>query len=440
MSNIAPVPKSSLPPLKIMPGGSDVDVSEAVLQSIQPSPGYPHAIVLLADAITKRCDRLLMDFLTGGVNVRYEVDGIWQTMPAIPRDIGDYMLASLKQVAMLDYRERRQKQEGDFVAEYLRVKHKCRLTSQGIEAGERVLISISRKRPPLEKLEDIGMRPGMRKELLDALNSAGGLVLFSSLPGDGLSTTWRAALQSTDRFLRDYYTMQEKSRQEPEIINVTPEVWDESKGETMLSAMRSLLLREPNAIAFPEIGSAENLNEMCRLAATAEVSIATRIHARHAVEAVVRALLFKPDIDLFVSALELVVCQRVVRKLCPGCKQAFTPHPQMLAQLGLPPERVNVLYRHFQLRPEDLVDERGNPREVVPCEQCGGLGYLERTGVFELLRIDDRFREVLKTSPTVGALNQAAHQSGHISLKDEGVLLVARGETSLEELQRVLSK
>jgi type II secretory ATPase GspE/PulE/Tfp pilus assembly ATPase PilB-like protein len=361
-------------------------------------------------------------------------------MPAIPRDIGDYMIASLKQLAGLDYRERRARQVGNFSAEYMREKHKCRITCQGIPTGERVALEVSRKKPPLENLEDIGMRPGMRKALLQALNGDGGMVLFSALPGDGLSTTWRAALQSTDRFLRDYFMLQEKSRQEPEIINVSNETWDESAGQTMHTALRSLLLREPHAIAFTEFGDAAAINEMCRLAHEKDIAITARLPGRHAVDAVVRAIMLKPDVGQFASALKLVVCQRVLRKLCPDCRQPFQASPALLAQLGLPADRIPVLYRQYQPRPEEMVDTRGNPVDIPPCESCGGLGFRERTGIFELLHVDERFRQVMKTTPTVAALTEAATRSGHVGLRDEGIVVIARGDTSLEELQRVLKK
>jgi type II secretory ATPase GspE/PulE/Tfp pilus assembly ATPase PilB-like protein len=437
---LTPVPLDDLPPLKFVASGASDDDREATLQAVRPSPGYPHAVLLLADAITKRADLVLMDFTPQQVNVRYQVDGIWHNMPALPRDTADYMLASLKHLAGLDFRERRQRQSGEFVSDYLRHRHKCRITSQGIPAGERVLVEIGRKRPPLDSLEDIGMRKAMQGALLSAINQDGGIVLFSGLPGDGLSTTWRAALQSADRFMRDFYTVQEKSRQEPEIVNVGSVEWNESAGESLTSVLRSLLLREPNAIAFTEIGTGAALNEMTNLASRQGITVVTRLHARHAAEAVMRALLLKPDVGAFAETLRMVVCQRIVRKLCPDCRQRFQPNPEMLVRLGLPPGRVTWLYRQYQPAPEELVDEKGRPVEIVPCRKCGGSGYYERTGLFEMLEVNDAFRQAMRSSPTVQKLSEAAAQSGHVSLRDEGLVLVARGDTSLEELQRVLKK
>ncbi|MGI9518168.1 MAG: ATPase, T2SS/T4P/T4SS family [Pirellulaceae bacterium] len=435
------IPLDNLPPLKFEAAGDTADLREANLQAVMPSPGFPHAVLMIADAITKRSDLILMDFSQQQCAVRYQVDGIWYNMPPLSRSVGDYMLASIKQLAGLDYRERRARQVGKFTAEYLRKKHKCELTSQGVQTGERVVLTIDRERPPTENLEDIGMRPGMRTQLIDIMNEPGGLVLFSALPGDGLSTTWKAALQSTDRFMRDFVVIEEKSRVEPEIINVESVTYDKSTGETLDNVLRSVLLREPNVVAMTDLSDAATLNHLIYLTNSRDLTTISRLHAKHAVEAVMRALMMKPDVEGFARALKAVAGQRVVRLLCKTCRQPYQPNPNLLAQLGLPASRVPVLYRHFQPTQEEIVDASGRPIELEPCESCGGPGYFERSGIYELLVVDERFRQaMLDPQPTVQKLAQAAAQSGHISLRDEGIVMVARGDLSLDELQRVLKK
>lgn len=241
-------------------------------------------------------------------------------------------------------------------------------------------------------------------------------------------------MQSTDRFMRDYFVIEEASRQEPEIINVTPIAWDSTK-ETLESVIKALLLREPHVVALTEINTGDSLDQMIRLCNGHDMTTYVRIHAKHAAEAVARAILLKPDVAGFSRALRAVVSQRVIRLLCTNCRQAYQPNPNLLAQLGLPANRVPVLYRHFQPTQEQLATEA-----IEPCANCGGPGYYERIGIFELLTVDDRFRQAMQSQPNVQKLTQAAAQSGHISLRDEGIVVVARGDTSLDELQRVLKK
>jgi type II secretory ATPase GspE/PulE/Tfp pilus assembly ATPase PilB-like protein len=126
-----------------------------------------------------------------------------------------------------------------------------------------------------------------------------------------------------------------------------------------------------------------------------------------------------------------VVNQRLVRKLCESCKEAYAPTPQILQQLGIPEGRVQAFYRPPQPNPEE-------PKE--PCQVCGGIGYLGRTAIFELLTVGDTVRNVLATNPKLDVLRQAARRDAMNSLQEEGVLLVAKGVTSLPELMRVLKQ
>ena len=127
-----------------------------------------------------------------------------------------------------------------------------------------------------------------------------------------------------------------------------------------------------------------------------------------------------------------MVNQRLIRKLCESCKEAYAPTPHVLQQLGIPEGRVQAFYRPFQPNPQEP------PRS--PARSCGGIGYLGRTAIFELMIVGDAVRKVLATHPKPEALRQAARKEGMKSLQEEGVLLVAKGVTSLPELMRVLKQ
>jgi type II secretory ATPase GspE/PulE/Tfp pilus assembly ATPase PilB-like protein len=124
-----------------------------------------------------------------------------------------------------------------------------------------------------------------------------------------------------------------------------------------------------------------------------------------------------------------VLCVRLIRKLCEGCKVAYEPTPDLAKKLGLPEGKVEALYR--TPKPEEI---------EKPCKTCGGLGYIGRTGVFELLVVDDQVRQALLKEPKVEIVRKAAKAAGMRSFQEEGVLLIAKGVTSLAELQRVLKQ
>ncbi len=430
----------NLPPIKFEAGGESEPARKANLESVLPSPGYPTLAFILADAIAKRVEMIVFDFSQQSVVVRFKIDGMWHQMPMIDRQTGDYMLATAKQLAGMNYRERRARQEGTFHAEFGGVDYKCVIVSQGIKTGERVAFTIRHKKLPEVTPEDLGMRPKLKDKAISAMNQEKGLVVITSMPGDGFTSSWVTLLGASDRFMRDVVAVEDVHNQEPEVINIRSETYDPQKHETPVTNIDQLLLREPDVFVFPEIPNGRVLDRYCDLATKDEKMVITRINAKHAVDGLFRLMLLKPTIEKLAESLTAIVYHRLIRLLCDNCKQGFAPNPAMLQRLGIPPGRIANMYTHFQVRPEDAVDENGNPIEIQPCEHCGGLGYHGRTAIYEVLEINDQIREAMIKNPKLDAIMQIAQQTGHISLRDEGVVLAAKGVTSIEELQRVLKK
>jgi len=121
--------------------------------------------------------------------------------------------------------------------------------------------------------------------------------------------------------------------------------------------------------------------------------------------------------------------------LCERCRIEYKPRPELLEKLGLPAGRVGILYRPFVWKP-GAVDE--NEQEIEACEHCSGIGYRGRTGLFEMLEVNDEFRQTLATKPSMKTLQKIAQDNGHLSLMKEGAILIAKGTTSVDELQRIL--
>ena len=433
-------PQIELPPIKFLADGTSEDAKKANLDAVLPSPGYPDSALLIADAMTKRADLIVLDYSAQAVKIRFQIDGLWHELPPRDRTSGDYMLASLKKLADLNYMERRARQEGEFAAELLNQKTKFDFVSQGVATGERVVIHVHRKKPPTETLTDLGMRQKLIDQIKVHLNKTSGLILVSTLPGDGHTTFWRAMLDAFDRFMRDYYSIEEVSRVEPEVINVNPVTFDEAAGQTAKDIVPDLLLREPDVLVFPDIPSGEMFDYYCDLALEEEKLVVTRIPAKSSIEAILRVMALKPTLSKFASALQCVTYQRTIRKLCDKCKQPFIPAPQLMQQLGLPPGRVEKLYNHTEPPPPGSVDEQGQPIEIRICPKCSGLGFCERSGIFEFLNVTHNFRQAMSKTSDLQSLLNVATSEGHLTLRDEGVVMVAKGTTSVQELQRVLQK
>lgn len=425
-----------LPPIQLTAAGGSDKEKRANLKSVTPSPGFPTCVHLICDAIEKRSDTTVFDFTQQIVNIRYCIDGIWHSMPPMDRETGDFMMATLKQLAGMNYRERRARQEGNFGAMLMKRKYKCRLLSQGVKTGERIALYINIPEPKIDTLEQMGINAAIKSKLMKSLNSNKGMVLVSAMPGEGFTATWRATLGACDRLMRDFYVLEEKTRVEPEVINIQSKTFDESIGETAFTKMPNLLLQEPNVLAFTEPVNGQIVNQMLDLCSK-DFQVMTRVHGKHCVDALLRLMVMKPDVKLLAEHLQAIVCMRIVRKLCEDCRVAYVPHPQMLAQLGIPQGRVRQFYKAFEYEP-GMLDE--DEREIEPCENCAGIGYRERTGIFEVLTVTDEFRQAMLRTPRLEHLAAAAKAAGNISMRDMGVLSVASGTTSMEELKRVLKK
>jgi len=423
------------PPVKMTAcGGTDTE-NQANLIIARQSPGFVLAKELIADALDRRATRVMLDFTKDAVGVRYDIDGIWHNVEPRDRETGDVLLAVLKKISALSMEERRAKQEGVFRIKYRATKYTCELASQGTKTGERAIVEFVPSKSPFKSLEDLGMRDKMRDELKEILAQEAGLVVISALPGGGLQTLWNLSIAATDRYLRDFLGIEDKKKPWTHVENVEIFTFDGAAGETPAAVLKKVLLREPDAVVVPELDSAETINTLTKHVLEEKKLVAVAIRARDAIEAILRILAFKVDPEPFAQTVSAVVSQRLVRKLCETYRKAYEPPPQLLKKLNIPEGRVEVLFREYQPPPPGSKKRKGEP-EV--CPDCGGIGYKGRTGIFELVKVSDAMRAALVQRPRLELLRKLSRDAGNRTLQEEGILLVARGVTSLNELQRAL--
>ena len=310
-------------------------------------------------------------------------------------------------------------------------KMKCAasLICQGTATGERALLQLEIQKTRFSTLDEIGMRPKMQEQLKELMHRDGGILLFSAMPGTGLRTTMNVVLRSADRFSSEFAAVEEEKTRYEEVENVPVTTYSAAAGQTPVSILKAFFHREPHKVVIRDLVNAETL-QMCLGEIENNRLFLTTIRAKDCVEAVYRVVaLGVPPAD-FAKGLLAAFNQRLVRKLCENCKEAYTPTPQVLGQLGIPAGKVQVFYRPPQQRPQ------GEPA----CPECGGVGYAGRTAIFELLLVDDDLRGVLGAGATPDAARQAARKAGNRSLQEEGIVLVAKGVTSLPELVRVMKQ
>ena len=420
-------------------GAADSQQDQINLLTAKQSPGFIVAQRILAHALDNRAESIILDYTAQGVAVLYSIDGFRVNSPPIDRQTGDVMLAVLKVITALNMNERRAKQKGKFGAEYRRRKWTVNFTSQGTPTGERVLLQFDDGRLVAEKLADTGMRDKMEEELRRLLREPKGLLLFSAPPGQGFTTTFNAALRSSDRYIKNWVEVSDLDKKDPEVENVPITTYDSAAGETPMSVLPKLIRTYPDVVAIRDLVDAATATLMCEQVTEEGRLVLAGIRGKDAVEALLRVLMLKVPPALFAPVVVCSLNQRLVRKLCDDCKQPYPPTPQVLQQLGIPAGKVQAFFRHHE-GPLPLPPDA--PKNAVPqvCHTCGGIGFKGRSAVFELLVMNDQLRETLMKTPKIDVLRAEARKAGFRSMQEEGIALVAKGVTELPELLRVLKE
>jgi type II secretory ATPase GspE/PulE/Tfp pilus assembly ATPase PilB-like protein len=420
-------------PVKLAARGGPTPIDENVrLLTARQSPGFGEARKIIEAGLSRRATAILLEYLSKSVTVRHQVDGVWLQAPLLPREQAEPPLESLKLLCGLDRAERQKQQDGKFTVKYEETEYATTLFCKGISTGERVLVEFSVKQTRFENLDALGMRPKMQEQLKELLAQPKGLFLFSAPPEGGLRTLTNLGLRGSDRLTRDFIALESETAHYEEVENI-PVTTFKAAGEDSFAATLARAARaEPQAIVVRDLPDTETVRLLCNQAG--QRLVVSTIRARDAAEALLRVMLLKVPSAEFVPCVSAVLSQRLVRKLCDTCKQAYTPSAELIQQWGISADRVGQFY----CPPVPPTKDQEKKEKEKICPKCGGVGYFGRTGIFELLVLDDTVRNVLRTTPKIDLVRQAARKAGMHTLQEEGIALVVQGVTSLAELQRVL--
>jgi type II secretory ATPase GspE/PulE/Tfp pilus assembly ATPase PilB-like protein len=408
----------------------DERTNQANLITARQSPGYLLVKEIVAEMADRRADRAMLDYTQQSVVMRQLVDGVWHNGRTMDRESGDVMLAVIKVLANLDMSDRRKKQEGKFAAKYNNHSYVVPVVSQGVKTGERVILDLlGGQRASYHTYDSLGMRKKIAEQWAEQMGRDKGLNIVSGLPEGGITTTTDVTIMETDRLLRDFVAIEEEKHREREMENIEVTTYSAEKGQTPATILPALIRKYPNAYICRDFVDTETARLLLGEISDEDRLVLTTIQAKDAAETLLRMLQKGVPHREFAKRVTAVLCVRLIRKLCEGCKVAYEPTPDLAKKLGLPEGKVEALYR--TPKPEEI---------EKPCKTCGGLGYIGRTGVFELLVVDDQVRQALLKEPKVEIVRKAAKAAGMRSFQEEGVLLIAKGVTSLAELQRVLKQ
>jgi len=416
-------------------GGTDDADNAARVARAAALPGFEEARRTMLAAVLARAAVLTIECGPEQTTVRHEVDGAWEpprvrqpprsrkekeawvTAPATSRDLGLAIVVALKALAGLPP-EARAPASGRFLMQVDGKPRHCRLVvRQG--AGDRLTVHLEAPAVVFKKAADLGMPAAVAERLGGLLAIEKGLLVLSAPPANGLTTTFDVVALTADRLLRDFISLEDAAAPPREIQNVKPVRFDARTGVTPQAALAAALKDYPAAILTRDVRDAALVQELARLAAESQFVILS-LPAGDACDAVARLLALGIPPQQLGRILVGSLAQRLIRRLCPKCRQAYEPSEDLRARLKID-------------APAEL-----HKRSEQGCRVCGGTGYLGRTAVFELAS-GAAFRQAIATGAGGRDLRAAAVREGMRPLREAAVAVAVAGVTSLEEIQRVFT-
>lgn len=349
--------------------------------------------------------------------VRFRLDGVLRDIVEPQKALHGVIVSRIKIMARLDIAEKRLPQDGRITLRLAGRPVDVRVSTLPTGHGERVVMRLLDKQAGRLNLSGLGMAPNTLAALDELVHQPHGIILVTGPTGSGKTTTLYAALSQLDTGRFNIMTVEDPIEYDLDGVGQTQV---NSKIELSFArALRAILRQDPDVIMIGEIRDLETAQIAVQASLTGHLVLAT-LHTNDAPGAVTRLVDMGVEPFLVASSLLGVLAQRLVRKLCPECRRPHAPDAAERELLASGPAGVPaVIYA------------------PAGCPACGGSGYQGRTGVYELLRVDDRMRTLIHDRVAEGRLREHARAGGMLGIRQDGLRWVAGGTTSLEEVLRV---
>ena len=357
--------------------------------------------------------------------VRFVVDGVLQQRPAADLAEAEKVVEFIKNIAGMDTEEKRRPQQGKISLEVGAVAVDAAVTTAGTTHGQRMQLRILQE-AARTNLDDLGMPEDLRKRV-DQFNSAqGGLIIVSGPRQNGVTSTAYSLMRRHDAFMLQLATLETKPTVELE--NITQNTYRDQVD--LPGRLASVLRRDPDVVMVDRCDTAQTAELIYEAAERKNLLLG--ITADSAFKALAKWIQLTGDHrEQALAPLNAVLCQVLLRKLCPNCKEGYRPARDLVAKLNLPAEKIEKFYRPPS---KPLTDEKGNP---ITCPTCRGTGYYGRTAAFELMEITDEIRQFVRENASLAKIKSACRKNKMLYLQEQALRKVIEGLTSIDEVIRV---
>lgn len=388
---------------------------------------YNLAQNLLYDIVWHRAERA--DLVPGSQKTRLvtTMDGVSNERESMSLTDSEMIIQYIKRHADMSVEERRRPQKGKISVDVAGSPVEIDLATAGTTSGQRMQFRVVQE-VVQTKLEELGMPKDILGRVRELVDQRAGLIVVSSRPVNGMTSTLYSLLRTQDAFMRQLVALEMKP--EVDLENITQNAYPDPKG--MSRVLGSVLRRDPQVLMVdtcPNTDVAKQLQE-----AAMERMVLLGLSAGDTFMALAKWIKLCGDARTAMAPLRAILCQVLLRRLCPKCREAYRPDPKLLTKANLPSKDVERFYR---TPTQPYTDEKGNP---AVCPNCHGSGYVGRTAAFELIEVTPTIREVVTSGATLAEIKAACRREKMLYLQEQALRKVMDGTTSVQEVIRVTQR
>ena len=402
-------------------GLNDIDID--IIDTDDEAPIIRLVNAILSDAIKDRASDIHIEPFEREISIRFRVDGVLKDAFATPppKRFHAPVASRIKVMAGLDIAEKRIPQDGRIKLKVAGKEIDIRLSTLPTAHGERLVMRILDKTSVLRDLSDIGMGDQVLVNINELITRSYGIILVTGPTGSGKTTSLYASLSKINSPTRNIITVEDPV--EYQIGGISQTQVNSKVGLTFAAGLRSILRQDPDVVMIGEIRDRETAEIAIQASLTGHLVFST-LHTNDSAGAVTRLVDMGVEPFLISSSVIGMMAQRLVRTLCSACKEPVVPTDLELSQLGYTRERF-------------LAESSGVVYQGRGCPECRGDGYRGRTGIYELLVVDDEIRGLIMGNVDSNTIKKRAIKKGMLTLRDDGTRKVFAGETSIAEVLRV---
>jgi type IV pilus assembly protein PilB len=419
---------------QLQPGKPEVlpATPSELVQKRSEAPISKTVAVILKHAVEGGASDIHIEPLKTKTRVRFRLDGILHASLFLPKEIHPSVVARIKIISKLKIDETRIPQDGRFSITMDDQNIDFRVSTFPTTLGEKVVMRVLSPASRFVSFEDLGLE-GRNLEIIEkTIKKPYGMILATGPTGSGKTTTLYVILESVNKEQVNIATLEDpveyfiggvsQSQVKPEI------------GYTFATGLRHIVRQDPDIIMVGEIRDTETAELATHAALTGHIVLST-VHTNNALGVIPRLIDLGVRSFLLPQSINAALAQRLVRKLCPHCKQKIKPKAKIKELI------VEILETlPLQAKKDYKFDYDFSIWEPVGCSQCGGSGYADRIGIFEVIIMTKELAEIILSEPSEKKIGEEAKRQGMITMRQDGILKVLRGETSIEEVIRITAE